>query len=243
MTAPAIVLHDVAKVFDGRTVVSDLDLEVGKGQILAIMGPSGVGTTTLLRLMNGLTRPDRGSVSVGGVTLCFDGDRDLPTRRNMAFILQKPIAFASTVFENVAYGLKVRGVQDMDDQVEHALEMVGLSDLSDRMAPKLSGGEMQRMAFARATVFGPSILLLDEFTANLDPSNVGMLEKATLRFHKEREATVVIVTHNLFQARRVSNMATLMMDGGLVEMGPTERIFERPEHERTRAFVSGEMVF
>jgi len=243
MTDPAIRMEGVAKVYDGRRVVDGVDLEVARGEVLAVMGPSGGGKTTLLRMMNGLTSPDEGTVQVGGVPLRYEDDRDLPVRRDMAYILQKPVSFTSSVHDNVAYALRVRGVQEMGDRVERSLTMVGLSSLSGQMATKLSGGEMQRMAFARATVFEPSILLLDEFTANLDPKNVAVLEQAALRFHEERNATLVIVTHNLFQARRISDRAALMMDGSLVEVGPTEEVFERPRDERTRAFVSGEMVF
>jgi tungstate transport system ATP-binding protein len=243
MTGSAIECKGVSKAYDGNPILANVDLKVDKGDILAIIGPSGVGKTTLLRLMNGLERPDSGTVSIGSTPLTFDNGRDLPVLRRMAYILQKPVAFSSTVFDNVAFGLRVRGVLDVEGPVERALEMVGLLDLSDRMAPKLSGGEMQRMAFARATVFGPSILLLDEFTANLDPQNVALLEDAVLRYHEEKDATVVIVTHNLFQAKRVSRTATLMLDGGLVEQGPTKSLFEEPESDRTRAYVSGEMVF
>ncbi len=243
MTGAAISMEGVAKVYEGRRVVDGVDLEVARGEVLAIMGPSGGGKTTLLRMMNGLTSPDEGRVHVGGVTLRYEDDRDLQVRRDMAYILQKPVSFASSVRDNVAYALRVRGVQESGERVERSLEMVGLSDLAGQMATKLSGGEMQRMAFARATVFEPSILLLDEFTANLDPRNVAMLEQAALRFHEEGGATLVVVTHNLFQARRISDRAALMMDGALVEVGPTEEVFERPRDERTRAFVSGEMVF
>jgi len=243
MTDAAILMEGVSKAYDGRRVVDGVDLEVARGEVLALMGPSGGGKTTLLRMMNGLTSPDEGTVRVGGVPLRYENDRDLPVRRDMAYILQKPVSFASSVHDNVAYALRVRGVQELGDRVERSLETVGLSGLSGQMAPRLSGGEMQRMAFARATVFEPSILLLDEFTANLDPRNVALLERAALRFHEEGGATLVIVTHNLFQARRISDRAALMIDGALVEVGPTEEVFERPRDERTRAFVSGEMVF
>jgi tungstate transport system ATP-binding protein len=239
----AIELRGVSKSYGGTSVLTGVDLSVEEGEVLAIIGPSGVGKTTLLRLSNGLERPDAGDVLVDGTPLTFDNGRDLAVRRRMAYILQKPVAFNATVFENVAYGLRVRKDQDVESQVETALEAVGLTRLRDRTATCLSGGEMQRMAFARATVFEPEILLLDEFTANLDPQNVGMLEQAVLRYHRDRGATIVIVTHNLFQAKRVSTTTALLMDGALIETGPTERLFEEPEDGRTRAFVKGEMVF
>jgi tungstate transport system ATP-binding protein len=239
----AIDLSGVSKAYDGNPVLAGVDLTVEEDEILAIVGPSGVGKTTLLRLASGLERPDTGTVAILGTPLTYDNGRDLVVKRYMAFILQKPVAFKETVSENVAYGLRVRGLDDTEDLVAHALDAVGLAEMSDRMATRLSGGEMQRMAFARATVFEPSILLLDEFTANLDPQNVGLLERAVVEYQQEKNATVVIVTHNLFQARRISTRTTLLLGGDLVETGPTERIFEEPEDERTQAFVSGEMVF
>jgi tungstate transport system ATP-binding protein len=239
----AIDLSAVSKAYDGNPVLIGVDLAVKEDEILAIVGPSGVGKTTMLRLASGLERPDSGTVAILGTPLTYDNGRDLAVKRYMAFILQKPVAFKETVSENVAYGLRVRGLEDTKDQVAHALEAVGLAQMGDRMATRLSGGEMQRMAFARATVFEPSILLLDEFTANLDPQNVGLLERAVVTYQRERNATVVIVTHNLFQARRISTRTALLLGGRLVETGPTDRIFEEPEDERTRAFVSGDMVF
>lgn len=239
----AIDLSAVSKAYDGNQVLIGVDLVVKEDEILAIVGPSGVGKTTMLRLASGLERPDSGTVAILGTPLTYDKGHDLAVKRHMAFILQKPVAFKETVSENVAYGLRVRGLEDTKDQVAHALEAVGLAQMGDRMATRLSGGEMQRMAFARATVFEPSILLLDEFTANLDPQNVGVLERAVVTYQRERNATVVIVTHNLFQARRISTRTALLLGGRLVETGPTDRIFEEPDDERTRAFVSGEMVF
>jgi tungstate transport system ATP-binding protein len=239
----AIELKGINKAYGDKVVLSAVDMTVAEGDVMAVIGPSGVGKTTLLRLANGLERPDEGSVVVLGVPLTFDNGSDLASRRRMAYILQKPVAFRDTVAENVAYGLRVRGVEDVEERVDNALEAVGLADMAGRTATRLSGGEMQRMAFARATVFEPSVLLLDEFTANLDPHNVGLLEKAVLDYQRERGATVVIVTHNLFQARRVARIAAFLLGGSLVETGPTERLFEDPEDERTRAFVSGEMVF
>ncbi len=238
-----IDLAAVSKAYDGNPVLTGVDLSVEDDEILAIVGPSGVGKTTLLRLASGLERPDSGTVAIYGTPLTYDNGRDLSVKRNMAFLLQKPVAFKETVSVNVAYGLRVRNLDDTEDRVAHALEAVGLAEMGDRIATRLSGGEMQRMAFARATVFEPSILLLDEFTANLDPQNVGLLERAVIAYQQDRNATVVIVTHNLFQARRISTRTALLLGGGLVETGPTEQIFEEPEDERTRAFVSGEMVF
>ncbi|MCJ2541119.1 MAG: phosphate ABC transporter ATP-binding protein [Candidatus Thermoplasmatota archaeon] len=239
----AIELLGIDKAYGDKKVLSNVDMVVEEGEIMAIIGPSGVGKTTLLRIANGLERPDCGSVNVLGTPLSYENGGDITVRRRMATILQKPVAFRDTVRNNVSYGLHVRGEQDVDGKVDRALEEVGLTPLADRHATTLSGGEMQRMAFARATVFEPSVLLLDEFTANLDPHNVGVLERAVQAYHGQKGATVIIVTHNLFQARRVATKTAFLLGGTMVEIGPTENIFEDPGDHRTRAFVNGEMVF
>jgi tungstate transport system ATP-binding protein len=238
-----IALRGITKAYGGRSVLTDVDLDVDETDMLAIIGPSGAGKTTLLRIINGLEMPDTGTLDLLGSSVPFDRGNDLATRRKMAFIMQKPAPFRDTVRENVAYGLRIRGMSEVDELVDAALAAIGLSDLSDRMATELSGGEMQRMAFARATIFEPAILLLDEFTANLDPQNVKMLERAVQTYQREKGATVVIVTHNLFQAKRLSKKAAFLLDGRIVEVGATDRIFGEPEDRRTREFVSGEMVF
>lgn len=223
-------------------------MKVEQGELLAIIGPSGIGKTTILRMMNGLLSPDKGSVTVLGSRMTFENNEDLEVRRRMAMISQKPVSFRTSVWENIAYPLRIRGEnvegdEDMDAKIERALEGVGLQDMAQNPGTSLSGGELQRMAFARATVYKPDILLLDEFTAHLDPYNINVLEDAVLSYRKERDATVVMVTHNLFQAKRISSSSAFLLDGNVVEKNSTDRIFNEPTDERTGAFVRGEMVF
>ncbi|MBI5001644.1 MAG: ATP-binding cassette domain-containing protein [Euryarchaeota archaeon] len=239
----AIKAEGVSKSFGKRVVLEDINLEVGGGDLFAIIGPSGAGKTTLLRILCGLQPPDSGSVAVLGERLSYGKGANLTLRRRMSFIAQKPIAFRETVRENVAYPLSARGIEGGKEVVDRALEQVRLLGLAGNPGATLSGGEMQRMAFARATVYGPEVLILDEFTAHLDPQNIKLLEDALVSYQKEKGATIVLVTHNLFQAKRLAKTTAFMLDGAVVERGETSRIFNSPTDERTGAYVRGEMVY
>lgn len=234
---------EINKGFDGKSVLEDLSISVRCGELLAIIGPSGVGKTTLLKILNGLLEPEEGEVYFMDEPLMFENDRDLEKRRRMALLSQKPYPLMKSVHDNVAYPLRLRDEEGIDDKVSEALEHVNLLEKSDRKASTLSSGELQRMAFARATVFEPDVLLLDEFTAHLDPYNISVLEDAVEWYLKERNAAVVMVTHNLFQAERISSTTAFLFNGKIVEKDDTEKIFEEPDDERTKAFVNGEMVF
>jgi len=238
-----VALENIRKSFGEKEVLKGVDLAVEEGEILAVIGPSGSGKTTLLRLLNGLARPTSGTVRIAGRDLFANGNRE--ARMEMALVLQKPVVFKSTVYENAGYALRLRGWGEdrVNEAVRRGLEHVGIWELADKPARTLSGGEQQRLAFCRATVFGPKLLLLDEFTANLDPANIRVLEDAVVDYNRETGVTVIIVTHNLFQARRISRRTALLLGGRIVEVGPTEKMFESPQEERTKAFVSGEMVF
>jgi tungstate transport system ATP-binding protein len=143
----------------------------------------------------------------------------------------------------VRFGLRLRGERDARDQALAALERVGLPGLARQPARTLSGGEAQRVALARAMVLQPDVLLLDEPTANLDPYNVSMIEKTVRGLNEEQGTTIVLVTHNVFQARRLADRVGLMMDGRLVEVAEVEAFFKSPADPRTAAFVRGEMIY
>ncbi|MDQ4075169.1 MAG: ATP-binding cassette domain-containing protein, partial [Chloroflexota bacterium] len=187
-------LTRVVKRYDGRTVLQIDHLEVGAGRTLAILGPSGAGKSTLLRLLNFLEAADEGEI-------CFDGQPmvtmppPLAVRRRITTVFQRPLLLNSTVWNNVAYGLWLRG-HPQRRRIREALARVGVAHLAKVRAPTLSGGEAQRVALARALVLEPCVLLLDEPTANLDPTNVSIIE-GILQDLRERRSTIVIVTHNL----------------------------------------------
>lgn len=244
MTVP-LALSGVRKSFGGKAVLRDLDVAIEAGEIFGVVGPSGAGKTTVLRLLDLLEAPDAGEVRFQGRPLRPGTRESLEQRRRMCLIAQNPAVFRATVFENVAYGLWLRGVppEDIRGRVFSALDFVGLLDRADDVAGRLSGGEQQRVAFARATVLRPEVLLLDEFTSNLDPVNVRLLEASTRRFRQETGCTVVIVTHNLFQAKRLADRVGLLLDGRFLEVAPTHKFFEAPSRPETQAFLSGEMAY
>jgi tungstate transport system ATP-binding protein len=160
-------------------------------------------------------------------------------------VSQNPFLFRGTAGFNVSFGLCIRDVEgeELARRTREALQGVGMSDLADARSSVLSAGEAQRVAFARAAVVRPDLLLLDEFTANLDPTNVNILEAAVRDTNRATGATVVLVTHNMFQAKRLAGRVALLLDGRIVEVGPVGEFFENPRDPRTRAFVRGEFAY
>lgn len=221
------------------------ELSIAAGKIYAVIGPSGAGKTTLLRVLNLLQQPRQGELSYFGQKLAPGAGENLALRRTMAMVFQKPALFSGSVFYNVALGLKLRGIakEEVKTRVFAALDKVGLRELAGRPASGLSGGEAQRIALARALVLNPRVLLLDEPTANLDPANVAIFEEIIKKVHADTGTTIIIVTHNLYQARRISQEAIFINKSNVVEASQTEQLFSNPQNEETRLFISGEMVY
>jgi tungstate transport system ATP-binding protein len=209
---------------------------------MAIVGPSGAGKSTLLRLLSFLEPPTTGHLTFRE-RLC-DGDwPGLEERRRVTMLFQDPHLLRRTVYDNVLYGLSLRGNKDGREAVEAMIARVGLADLRNAPARTLSGGEAQRVALARSLVLEPDVLLLDEPTSNLDPYNIRSIEEMLRQVNGEQKMTVVIVTHNVFQARRLANRVGLLMAGELIEVGETDAFFERPRRPETAAFVKGDIVY
>jgi tungstate transport system ATP-binding protein len=237
-------LDNLSQSYNGRIIVQIERLEIYAGEILGIVGPSGAGKSTLLRLLNFLEQPSSGYLTFEHSSL--NGSvPPLETRRKVTTVFQTPVLLNRSVAANVGYGLKVRG-QDkkaIDQAVAEALERVGLNKLAHQSARTLSGGEAQRVALARALVIQPTVLLLDEPTANLDPYNVKLIEEIVADENRQKGTTVVLVTHNVFQAKRLAHRTALLLEGRLVEIAATPTFFEAPSDPRTAAFVRGEMVY
>jgi tungstate transport system ATP-binding protein len=236
-------LQNVSKTYQDRRVLTVDHLKIRRGEILGIVGPSGAGKSTLLRLLNFLEAPTTGRIRFLDVEFSIDQQMPLRLRRRVTTVFQRPILLNRTVEANVAYGLKLRSQRAVAEKVEEALEEVGLTDLARQRARTLSDGEAQRVALARAMVLSPDVLLLDEPTANLDPYNVGMIEEVVQESNRGQGTTLVLVTHNVFQAKRLAHRVALMLEGNIVEVADVEKFFEDPEDPRTAAFVRGEMVY
>ena len=238
-------LDKVTRSYGNRTVLNISHLNLKDDCIYAILGPNGAGKTTLLRVLNLLDEPDKGQIKFMGVDVNSPGCDKSSILRKMCMVFQRPFMFRSTVFNNVAYGLKLRRVPgpEINKRVREAVNFVGMTDFINHSATTLSGGEAQRVALARALVLRPRVLLLDEPTANLDPHSVQIIEKIIGNTHSQYGMSVIIVTHNLFQAKRISNETILLIDGEVVEKGETNNIFANPRDERTRQFLNGTMIY
>lgn len=235
-------VEKLCMTFGEKEVLKDIDLVIRRGEIFALIGPSGAGKTTLLRILNFFEKPTRGNLKFN----CLENDGEINNiRRRMSLLFQMPAIFNASVFDNVAYGLRVRGIDKttIENKVKNTMDIVGLEGKEAQKARTLSAGEAQRMAFARAIVYDPEVLLLDEPTTNLDPYNVAKIEEIIRRIRDERGTTIVIATHNIPQVRRIADRVGILLNGELIEVNSKEGIFAAPEDERSAAFLKGEMIY
>lgn len=257
VTTPADQAHNI------KAQVEELNFYYGKlqalkninmvfpaNQVTAIIGPSGCGKSTLLRCFNRIhdlypeTRYEGKIVlQPSGINVIGPETHPLEMRMRMSMVFQKPNAFPKSVFENVAFGLRLQGVtgQKLEEQVERSLRSAALwEEVKDRLresAYTLSGGQQQRLCIARALATDPEMLLFDEPTSALDPIATGKIED--LIFDLKRDVTVIIVTHNMQQAARVSDFTAFMYLGELIEVSPTKQMFENPTKKLTEEYITG----
>lgn len=242
---PLYELSDVRQIYDGRRVLDIPSMRIRRGEVFVLVGPSGAGKSTLLRLLGLIEAPDAGEVA-----LRLDDRRaisyanaSIQDRRRLAMVFQRPVLLSRTAKANVAFGLRLRGERANARDVEDVMRRVSMTHLAEARPDTLSGGEMQRVAVARALILEPRILLLDEPTANLDPYNVRLLEGLFREQNESYGTTIVMVTHNVFQAKRMASRVGLLLDGELIEVAQKERFFVAPEDPRTESFLSGELIY
>jgi phosphate transport system ATP-binding protein len=230
----------------GKThALHGVNLDVATNKVTALIGPSGCGKSTLLRTLNRMHETVRHSRLEGSITL--DGEDILAQdvtrlRRRVGMVFQKPNPFPKSIFENVAYGLHINGMgKRVSDSVEQSLRRAALwdevKDVLHKSAYELSGGQQQRLCIARALAVNPEVLLLDEPCSALDPISTAKVEE--LLFHLKENCTLVIVTHNMQQAARVSDSTAFMLMGDLIEFSPTPQLFTTPTDSRTEAYITG----
>lgn len=232
-----------------KQALRDINLEIPQNQITAIIGPSGCGKSTFIRVLNRMYELIPDVVVAGKVFL--DEDDILSScvdvvqlRRRVGMVFQKPNPFPKNIFENVSYGLEVNGIKDrkfIEEQVIDSFKKAALWDeVKDRLnesALKLSGGQQQRLCIARALAVKPEVILFDEPCSSLDPISTAKIEELIVELKKSY--TIIIVTHNMQQAARVSDYTAFFLLGELIEFGKTEEIFKAPKDRRTEDYITG----
>jgi molybdopterin-binding protein len=235
---------DLGQKREKRETLKKINIRVERGEVRALIGPTGAGKTTLLRIIDLLDEPAEGQIFIDGTDIYAGEKKKLEIRRRMAFILQKPVVFNTSVYDNIACGLKWRGIDKhrSREKVDQVLETVGLSQYSKRNARTLSGGEMQRVAIARAIVTGPEILLLDEPSANLDPVTSAKIEELIKGIIKQGKITAIMATHDMAQGQRLADKITVLVDGKVVQTGDPREIFTTPTNREVAEFVGMENI-
>ena len=234
----------------GTDVLKDISMNINKGEVTAFIGPSGCGKSTLLRCLNrmndlipkaGLTQ---GEIRILGTDIYHPEVDVIELRKHVGMVFQKYNPFPKSIYENVAYGLRIQGVNRksvLDEAVESSLKLAGLWDeVKDRLDSSglgLSGGQQQRLCIARTIAVQPKIILMDEPCSALDPISTTIIEELITQL--KQEFTIVIVTHNMQQATRVSDRTAYFYLGELIEMDETKKIFSNPSQQKTEEYISG----
>jgi ABC-type Fe3+/spermidine/putrescine transport system ATPase subunit len=235
-------IQDLYKTFDRVIAVNGLSLEIREGEFFTLLGSSGCGKTTTLRLVGGLEKADGGEIHLGDRCLVSESRRLFikPEKRDMGMVFQSYALWPHmTVFENVVYPLKLRGIRgrEAEKNVSEVLGLVGLAGLEERPAPSLSGGQQQRVALARALVFSPKVLLLDEPLSNLDAQLREEMRRELKNLQQRLGITVLFVTHDQIEALSLSDRIAIMKTGQLEQVGNPEEVYYRPATPFVRDFL------
>jgi len=238
-----VELEEVYKNYENLQVLKDINARIKRGTSTALVGPTGSGKTVLLRLIDLLEKPSSGTIYFEDTDANESDNTRLEIRRQIGMVFQKPLAFKASVYDNIAYGLKIRRKKEnMNKRIKDLLELIGLSGYENRNALKLSGGETQRLALARAMITEPKLLLLDEPTANLDPLSKKKLEELILKINRESETTILLTTHDLLQGQRLANQMIILNNGQILQSGTPDKVFRKPINKFVADFVGIENV-
>lgn len=239
-------INNLSASYGDKKILKDISIDIKKNSITAIIGPSGCGKTTLLTVLNLMLEENGGNFTgevlyKGKNILSYEKES---IRKNIGMVFQKPMPFPSSIYKNLTYAPIYYGIKDkkeLDNIVCWTLEEAGLLNEINGdfniLATKLSGGQQQRLCIARALSVKPEVLLLDEPCSALDVKNIQNIEEMLLRFSEDY--TIIIVTHNLAQAKRISDYTAFILDGELIEYGETEKLFNDPTDKRTKEYIHG----
>jgi phosphate transport system ATP-binding protein len=245
----SLSIHDFSVQFGSAPALKQINLEIPRGKITVIMGPSGCGKTTLLRSLNRFLELNeavriQGEIRLDGQNIYAPGVDVDDIRTRIGLLAQRPFSLPMSIFDNVAYGLRIHGMasgKDLRQAVQHYLELAGLwEEVRNRLrdpAAALSIGQQQRLCLARGLAVEPEVILADEPTSALDPISAQHIEERLLDL--SQQYTIVLVTHTLRQARRLADYVAFMYLGDLVEHGVAEQVFNHPQHARTQAYLQG----
>jgi phosphate transport system ATP-binding protein len=247
---PLMTARNVNVYYGDKHAIKDVSLDIARNQVIAMIGPSGCGKSTFLRCLNRMNDTIESARVTGGITLdgndIYDRRQDVVLlRARVGIVFQKPNPFPKTIFENVAYGPRIHGLAadrvELDELVQTSLRRAGLwEEVKDRLnqpGTGLSGGQQQRLCIARAIAVNPEVILMDEPCSALDPIATAKIED--LIDELRENYAIVIVTHNMQQAARVSQRTAYFHLGDLIEVGTTDRIFTNPQHRLTEDYITG----
>ena len=241
-----ISIKNLTKEFSGQKVLDGIDIDIEKGEVVALVGASGAGKSTILRCLNYLEQPDSGTIAIDDFKVDFGTitkEQILTLRRKLAMVFQQFNLFERrTALDNVKEGLKIVKKLSDDEATKIAKEelaKVGLSNRENYYPRHLSGGQKQRVALARALAMRPDVLLLDEPTSALDPISAGKIEETL--YNLKDQYTLLLVTRSMQQASRISQRTAFFLDGELIEYSSTKDMFLNPQHKETEDYITGKL--
>ncbi|WP_409227234.1 ABC transporter ATP-binding protein [Gudongella sp. SC589] len=233
-----ITIDSLTKKYNDKSVLDIPEMEFQEGCLWGILGPNGSGKTTLVRIVAGILDSCSGNV-------LYQGDKYSDSiKKAMTLVFQRPYLIRSTVYENIAYPLRIRDIneQEVSSRVNELIESFRIQSIRDQKAWTLSGGEAQKVALARALVFKPRILILDEPTSNIDPESIMLLEERILDYYRKEKPTILMVTHNIQQAKRLCNRIAFMNEGKIIDSGSPSEIFGPGAIPKIKEFIKKGLI-